>query len=182
MPPLPVRKLLFALWLCGTTALAAAQLQWFEAGRPTTEAMHAAQVLAASGEHGLEPADYAAPALQSRLSAAAQGPVAGDAEQRALGQALTAALQRYLTDLQRGRVDPRQFHAGFNLPRRSEVDTLGLLGDALAAHRLPDALREAAPALPMYEGLRRTLARYRALTGHPAWSARLPPTNTAVAS
>lgn len=175
MPPLPVRKLLFALCLWGTAALASAQLQWFEAGRPTSDAMHAAQVLAAAAEHGLDPADYAAPALQSRLLAAAQGPAAGDAERRELDLALTAALQRYLTDLQRGRVDPRQFHAGFNLPRRPELDTMGLLGDALATRRLPQALREAAPALPMYDGLRRALARYRALAGHPAWSARLPP-------
>lgn len=174
MLPIPVRKLLFALGLCGTTALASAQLQWFEAGRPTADALHAAQVLAAAGEHGLDPSDYAAPAVLSRLTAAAQGPVTGDAEQRALGQVLTAALQHYLTDLQRGRVDPRQLHAGFNLPRRPDVDTLGLLGEALAGHRLPQALREAAPPLPMYEGLRRALARYRQLAGHPAWAARLP--------
>ncbi|HEY0884162.1 MAG TPA: L,D-transpeptidase family protein [Ramlibacter sp.] len=175
MLPLPVRKLLLALCLWGTAALALAQLQWFEAGRPTADAMHAAQVLAAAGEHGLEPADYAAPALQARLTAAAQDPVPGDVEQRVLGQALTAALQRYLSDLQRGRVDPRQFHAGFNLPRRRDSDTLSLLRDALAARRLPQALRQAAPALPMYEGLRLALARYRALAGHPAWSSRLPP-------
>jgi murein L,D-transpeptidase YcbB/YkuD len=175
MLPLPLRKLLFALCLWGTAALAAAQLQWFEGGRPTADAMHAAQVLAAAAEHGLDPADYAAPALQSRLDAAAMGPAPAEDEQRALGQALTAALQRYLTDLRRGRVDPRQLHPGFNLPIRPDVDNLGLLRDALAARRLPQALREAAPRLPMYEGLRRALARYRALTGHSAWSARLPP-------
>lgn len=175
MLPLPVRKLLFALSLCGTTALASAQLQWFEAGQPTNEAMHAARVLAAAGEHGLDPSDYAAPALQSRLAAAAHGPAAGELEQRELGAALTAALQRYLTDLQRGRVDPRQLHAGFNLPRRPGVDTLGLLGDALAARRLPQALREAEPQLPMYANLRHALARYRGLEGHAAWAARLPP-------
>ncbi|MHB1123709.1 MAG: L,D-transpeptidase family protein [Ramlibacter sp.] len=174
MLPLPVRHLLFALCLWATPTPAAAQLQWFDAGRPTPDAMQAAQVLAAAGEHGLDPADYAAPALASRLAAAEQGPVTGDAEQRVLGQALTAALQRYLTDLQRGRVDPRQLHAGFNLPRRPDVDTMALLADALADHRLPQALREAAPPLPMYESLRRALARYRQFAGHPAWAARLP--------
>lgn len=175
MLPLPVRKLLFALFLWGTATLAAAQLQWFEAGRPTADAVHAAQVLAAAAEHGLDPADYAAPALQSRLAAAAQGPAAGDAERRELELALTAALRRYLDDLQRGRVDPRQLHAGFNLPPEPDFDAVGLLGDALARRRLPQALREAAPRLPMYEGLTRALARHRALADHPAWSARLPP-------
>ena len=175
MPSTPVRTLLLAVCLCGAAALARAELLWFEAGRPTPDAMHAAQVLAAAAEHGLDPADYAGRALQSRLAPPAPAPAAGGAAQRELGTALTAGLQRYVDDLQRGRVDPRQLHAQFDVPRPPTGDTLGLLGAAIAARRLPQALREAAPRLPMYEGLRRALARYRALTGHPAWSARLPP-------
>ena len=84
-------------------------------------------------------------------------------------------MQRYLTDLQRGRVDPRKLHAGFNVPPQPAFDAFAVLDGALAAHRLPQALREAAPPLPMYGGLRRALARYRDLAGHPAWSAKLPP-------
>lgn len=175
MLPATLRNLLFALCLCATAGMAAAQLPWFEAGRPTSDALHAAQVLAAAAEHGLDPADYAAPALLSRVAAAAQGAAPEEAEQRELGAALTAALQRYLTDLQRGRVDPRQLHAEFDVPRPAPGDALDLLDGALAARRLPQALREAAPRVPMYEGLRRALARYRALAGHAAWSARLPP-------
>ena len=175
MLPRPVRNLLFALCLCGTAAMAAAQPQWFEGGRPTTDAMHAAQVLAAAGDHGLDPADYEAASLLTRLAAAAQGPATGDAEQRAVGLALTAGLQRYLTHLQRGRVDPQQLHADLNLPHRPALDSAGLVGSALAAHRLPQALRDAEPHVPMYGGLRRALARYRDLAGHPAWATRLPP-------
>lgn len=169
-----VRHLLFALCLCATARMASAQLQWFEAGRPTSDAVHAAQVLAAAAEHGLDPADYAAPALLSRLAAAAQGPAPDEAEQRIVAAALTAALQRYLTDLHRGRVDPRQLHATLDVPRRPEADT-DRLRDALAAARLPQMLAEAAPRLPMYEGLRQALARYRTLVGHPAWQRPLPP-------
>ena len=76
MPSTPVRTLLLAVCLCGAAALARAELLWFEAGRPTPDAMHAAQVLAAAAEHGLDPADYAGRALQSRLAAAAQAPAA----------------------------------------------------------------------------------------------------------
>ena len=170
----PLRHLLFALCLCATAGMAAAQLQWFEAGRPSADAMHAAQVLAAAAEHGLDPADYAAPALRSRLAAAAQGAAPEEAEQRELGAALTAALQRYLDDLQRGRVDPRQIHASLAVPRRPAADT-ERLRDALATGRLPQMLAEAAPRVPMYQGLRQALARYRALVGHPAWQRPLPP-------
>lgn len=175
MLPDPVRKLLLALCLSAAAATASAQLQWFEAGRPTTHAVQAAQVLAAAGEHGLDPADYAATALLSRVAAAANGPATGDAEQRVLELALTAALQRYLTDLQRGRVDPRQLHAGFNVPPRPAFDASAFLDAALAADRVPQALREAEPQLPMYGALRHALARYWDLAGHPAWSAKRPP-------
>lgn len=174
MLPRTVRHLLFALCLCATAGMATAQLQWFEAGRPTSDAVHAAQVLAAAAEHGLDPADYDAPALLSRLAAAAQEAAPEEPEQRELGAALTAALQRYLTDLQRGRVDPRQIHASLAVPRRPAADTEHLR-DALAAGRLPQMLAEAAPRLPMYQGLREALVRYRILVGHPAWQRALPP-------
>ncbi len=168
------RPLLFALWLSSATATAAAVGPWFEGGQPTADAVHAAQVLAAAAAHGLDPADYAASALQSRLAAAARDPVA-EAEQRELASALGAGLQRYLADLQRGRIDPRQLYPDFNVARPPAGDAPGLLDAALAARRLPQALRDAAPRVPMYEALRQQLAHYRQLAAHPAWNAKLPP-------
>ena len=43
------------------------------------------------------------------------------------------------------------------------------------ARRLPEAARELAPRLPLYERLREALARYRGLADHPAWQQPLPP-------
>lgn len=160
----------------GLAAAAApcAELPWFEAGRPTGQAVHAVQILAAAGEHGLDPADYDAAALQARLAAASDQPAAED-EQHRLGAALTAALRRYLADLQGGRIDPRELHPQLELPRRTPGNHLALLGEAIAGRRLPQALRDAVPRLPMYDGLRAALARYRALAGHPAWQTGMPP-------
>lgn len=163
------------MFAMGMAAAAApcAELPWFEAGRPTAQAVHAAQVLAAAGEHGLDPADYDAAALHARL-AAASGHRAAEDEQHRLGAALTAALRRYLADLQTGRIDPREVYPRLNVPRRAPADTLITLSEAVAGGRLPQVLREAVPRLPMYDGLREALARYRALADHPAWRTSLP--------
>jgi L,D-transpeptidase YcbB len=151
--------------------VAAQPLPWFEAGRAPADARQAVDVLAAAADQGLDPRDYDAAALAQALDRATNDP----AEQIRVGAALTAALQRYVMDLQSGRIDPRRVHAKFDVPSRPPTDTAAFLRDALAQHRVAPALREAEPRLPMYAGLRQALARYRALAGHAAWNESLPP-------
>jgi L,D-transpeptidase YcbB len=167
--------LLLVLALAAGRAPAAEAPLWFGAGRPTTEAGLAVGVLASAGEQGLDPRDYDAEALGHRLAQALQGPVLTEAAQASLEAALTAALQRYLVELQSGRVDPRTIHANFNVDRRAPTDTLALLREAVTARRVVEALRQAEPRLPMYARLRQALARYRGLADQPAWQAALPP-------
>jgi murein L,D-transpeptidase YcbB/YkuD len=159
---------------CGAAAAADA-LPWFDGGRPGRDAQQAVEQLAGAAGHGLEPQDYGAAALQQDIERAARGAPADPATVERLAQMLTAAMQRYLTDLHRGRVDPRQIHHGFKPLRRDDFDAASALRDALAAHRVPDAVRAVAPQLPQYERLRQALARYRALADHPAWLQPLPP-------
>jgi L,D-transpeptidase YcbB len=169
-----VRSFLLMLALTGP-ALAAEPLLWFDAGRPIPEASEAANILASAADEGLDPQDYQAATLGQRLGKALQDPALPEAEQARLDSALTAALQRYLTDRHSGRVDPRQVHVKFDMQPRMPIDSAAFLREAVAAHRLVDAFREAEPRLPMYANLREALARYRALAGHPAWQAPLPP-------
>lgn len=147
-------------------------LAWFDGDRPAASAQQAVALLARAGDDGLEPADYDAAGLQRALDAAAQGTL--DAAGRTqLDVRLAAALQRLLTDLHRGRVDPRTVHVKFDLPPR-RFDAAAVLRDALAAGRLEQAVRAAVPPLKLYADLRQALADYRALGAHPTWQQALP--------
>ena len=157
---------------CGSVH-ATEPVQWFDGGRPSAQALEAVALLADAAADGLEPLDYDAPALQSAVAAAsAQSEPAVLAR---MGATLTLAMQRYLSDLHSGRIDPRQVHARFDLPRGNPFDPAATLAAAVVAKRLPQAVREAAPGLPLYAHLREVLAQYRALGQHPAWGSPLPP-------
>ncbi len=163
------------LWLGLGTAAANAGPLWFDGPRPGPQARRAVEFLAASASQGLEPQDYAAGALEQAITQAAQGPPPTPSAIERLDLALTTAMQRYLTDLHEGRIDPRQIDQDYAPPRREPFDAPAYLAAALAAHRLSEAVHEAAPRMPLYEHLRDALARYRGLVGHPAWQTPLPP-------
>ncbi len=170
-----LRRLLLVLAFAAAPAFAADALLWLNAGRPTSDATQAVEILGSAAGQGLDPRDYDAQELGARLTQALQGPPLDGAAQAAFDSALTAALLRYLADLQDGRLDPRQIHANFEVRRHAPLDAAAILHDAVARHRVADALSEAEPRLPMYAALRAALARYRALADHPAWQAALPP-------
>jgi murein L,D-transpeptidase YcbB/YkuD len=160
--------------LCTGPARADEPSPWFDRGRPGAQVFQALELLDAAASHGLEPQDYAVPALRQALAQAAQGPPPPAATLAPLELALSAALQRYLADIHLGRIDPAAVQSAYAAARRDAFDPAAVLRAALAAHRLPDAAREAAPQIPMYEHLRVALARYRGLVGHPAWAQPLP--------
>jgi L,D-transpeptidase YcbB len=170
-----VRCAALVLWLCAGRAHAAEAPLWFDAGRPNVQAGQAVELLAAATRHGLEPQDYAAAGLRQAVMQALQGPIPEPAAAERLERALTTAMQRYLTDLRQGRVDPKQLRLGFTPVRREPFDPAAHLQAALAAGRLPEAVEEAAPGMPLYGRLREALATYRALVDHPAWQQPLPP-------
>jgi len=166
---------LAACTLLALPLLAWGQDGWLDGTRPAPVAQQATALLADAASHGLDPADYGSASLQQAVAAAAQGaaPTPGQAAQ--LARALDAALQRYLQQLHFGRVDPRQVHPHYQPPQREAFDAASVLSQALAAGDLQAAVAAAAPPLPLYDALRTLLARYRALVGHPAWAAPLPP-------
>ena len=165
-----------ALWLCCGSATAAETLRWFEAQKPKIQARQAVNLLAAAATHGLEPQDYNASALRQSVMAAmqTQAPVPTAAAMAHLDQALTVAMERYLSDLHRGRVDPQKIRHNFSAPRDT-FDAALYLQSALAAPRFSEALAEAAPHLQLYEQLRTALASYRERVDDPAWRHPLPP-------
>lgn len=148
---------------------------WFDGARPGALAREAVALLADAASHGLEPRDYRADALRQAVLQAEQGSAPEAALRARLERQLAAALQRYLSDLHRGRVDPATLRAAYAAPHGDGFDAAALLQRSLARERLADAVRAAAPQLPQYEHLREALARYRALGGDPAWQQALPP-------
>lgn len=170
-----IRSLLLIVACVAGSALADEATLWFNAGKPTAEARQAVDILLSAAHEGLSPDDYQAAWLDAQLSAAQQGAVLSDAELGAIDATLTSALQRYLTELRNGRIDPRQIHVNFEVPLRAPFDANAFLLDAVAQGRLPEALRDVTPRLPMYAELRQALAQYRALADHPAWQTPLPP-------
>lgn len=147
---------------------------WFDQGRPTDAAREAVALLAAAGDDGLDARDYDADALRKAIDAT-EG---SDDAAAAADSALTAAMERYLSDLHRGRVDPRRMNERFTPRPAGEFDAAKVLRDALAGGRLTEATRAAAPTLPLYAGLRQALAHYRQLAEDPhasaAWQTPLP--------
>ena len=163
------------LLLAGGPARADAAGPWFDGDRPGPQAGQAVQLLRDAASHGLQPQDYAAAALQQALDRAALGPAPDADSARHLGEGLTLALQRYLNDLHRGRVDPRALRIDFEPADRAAFDAASLLQDALRSGRMAELPSEAAPRLPLYGQLRGELARYHALASDAAWHAPLPP-------
>lgn len=160
--------------LCCGSAMAADGLLWFDGGRPDTQARQAVELLAAAATHGLEPQDYQAKELLQAITQATRGLPPEPATIARLESALTAAMERYLTDLHRGRIDPRRIHHNFDAPRPEAFDPQAYLRAAVAQQRLVEAAQEAAPRLPLYERLREALVRYRERMDHPAWRQPLP--------
>jgi len=174
---------------------------WWQAGRPSPLALQAWALLADAAAQGLEPADYGAEALGRALQAAQSGPPLDDVATARLAAALDASLRRYVSALHQGRIDGVALykHAGGDWSRpASPVDALlaplygrtggpvsppaapaltasAMAASALAASTLAELPKAAWPALPDYADLQATLAPLRALAGHPAWSAPLPP-------
>ncbi len=154
--------------------LAAEPPLWFDGARLSPQAEQAVALLSDATSHGLEPAEYHAERLAGDVYRARGGGLDPTAL-AALDRQLTAAMERYLTDLHRGRIAPEQLPRGYVEPTRASFDAAVALRTALAYNRLQEAAREAAPRFAQYQRLREALAHYRTLAGHPAWQSPLPP-------
>jgi len=163
---------LLAIALCG--AVRAQPFMWLDQGRPNEQAVQAVDILVRAGEHALDPSVYDAQTLQQEVLTAARGRELLPDEAAELDRRLTVAMERFLSDLHLGRVDPRKVNANFDGNEPSSFNAAFYLYSAVSGNRLVQAVREAAPALPSYADLQTALASYRELVGHEAWSKPLP--------
>lgn len=171
--PVMLRTTLLALWLAVSASLAGAA-PWLVDGRPAPAAHQAVDLLTAAATEGLQPEDYDAASLAQAVAGAANGPALDADAALRLEDALTMSVQRYLGDLRSGRIDPRQIHQNYTPPAPPRIDSITALQEALAAPSLAEAVRAAAPPVPLYASLRSELARYRTLGSPAAWATPLP--------
>ena len=169
--------LLRQLALCSCLALAApasraGELLWFADGQPRGASYQAVSILAAAAGEGLDPSDYDADRLRGAFGEPGSLPAGAPDD---LDRALTKAMERFLLDLRRGRVEPAQIGEEFTPNATAPLDPDALLRQAISDDRLADAVAAARPHLAQYDELRAALARYRTLENHPAWRTPLPP-------
>ncbi|MDC8759759.1 L,D-transpeptidase family protein [Janthinobacterium fluminis] len=171
------------LLAAGGNAGANEAANWFADGRPNAAARQAVQLLQAAGGDGLDPGDYRADALALALGNAASGAAPlPEAAQAGLSADLSRAMEHLVSDLHFGRVNPRDIHAAFDIPKK-QLDPASYIRLAVAGNTLPAAVRAAAPQLPLYTSLRQALRHYRTLQQHADLQTPLPPpTGKAVAA
>ena len=147
-------------------------LLWSRESRPTADALSLIRILATADTRGLIPADYQADALARTVQSLPQGTSGPDLWAQ-FDLRLSLAALAFISDLHRGRIDPRA--AGFELPEdRSGFDASVIL-EQLAAPTDPAAvLDRIAPQYIHYRLLEQSLARFRQLALEPGLT-QLPP-------
>lgn len=124
--------------------------------RPEAEELLAA--LATAPNDGLRAEDYRTAALVRLAGAARSRPGTGDLAE--LDLLLTDAFLTFAAHLKNGKVNPSAIYRDCALkPDTSDLATA--LEEALAAHRVREALADLAPPHPGYARLREALGRYR---------------------
>ena len=134
-------------------------------------------LLEALEDDGLDPGDYR-PERLAREAETALAPAASEAARARFDLDASRALLDALTQLQRGRLDPRDVYPDWEIPvAPPRLDLVGIVR-ALQAGDAEAALALARPEGETYAGLRQALTRYRhiaRLGGWPTLPARQTP-------
>jgi murein L,D-transpeptidase YcbB/YkuD len=132
---------------------------WLDGLRVSASGQAAIASLLSAGEHGLDPRDYDADALDRLAHQSVHVPL--NAVDRARFDVLLSVnLIRFLDDLQFGRLHPRTLdRSGLDLG----LDLAGAIRAAAAGDSIPTLVSAAAPQLAQYRNLQRLLARYQRL-------------------
>jgi murein L,D-transpeptidase YcbB/YkuD len=134
-----------------------------EAAAARTVRVHGA--LADASSQGLDARTYTAALARWQSSPPKTGRDAA-----AFDVALTSSLFRYASDLQTGRVKPKDVYRDVNLPT-ADLDPSKALADALAHDDIDGFLADLPPVHPGYKYLAGALARYRAIAAKGGWPA-----------
>ena len=132
-------------------------LPWVVDRRPSNQAHAIIQTLQQADTEGLNPVDYDGPRWATRL-ATVDGGRASEAELIRFDIGVTVSTMRYVSDLHRGRVNPREFHFDLDIAN-DKLDLSEFLRQELAgAADVSAVMQTVEPPFPAY---RRTVDELR---------------------
>jgi murein L,D-transpeptidase YcbB/YkuD len=137
------------------------RLLWFERSRPAPVLEATLAVLAAAGDHGLDPADYDASALADQWPAMKAGTASGP-ERALFDLAVSVATVRIVKAVHLGRVDPATMQWGYDIAKK-QIDVAAIVAEVRGGKGLGPTLDGLEPPFAHYARARRALAAYRAL-------------------
>jgi murein L,D-transpeptidase YcbB/YkuD len=147
---------------------------WIKAGQPTPQAAAVIASLAGADAKGLNSADYDAALFQEWIKAPELAANPNPGETALFDVGLSLATMRYASNLNVGRINPRNVDFGLSIePKKLDLPALLL---KLSQSEDPKPLLDGVePNLPVYQWLKDALARYQSLAGQtPAASLSFP--------
>jgi murein L,D-transpeptidase YcbB/YkuD len=132
---------------------------WLKDAGVTHQGREALVQLAAAAEHGLDPADYDVPTLDSLTRDLDRG-LTTEGERLRTDLLLSVAFLRFVDDLHGGRTHPAPLSRSLPPPT---LDLAGVVSAAVAGDSVARLGPAVAPPYAQYRNLRFELARYRAL-------------------
>lgn len=132
-------------------------LPWITERRPSAQAHAIIQELQQADNEGLNPVDYDGPRWAARLAVVGGGRAA-EPELVRFDLAVTISTMRYISDLHRGRVNPREFHFDLDI-NNDQLDLSEFLRQKLVgAANVNEVMQTVEPPFPAY---RRTVEALR---------------------
>lgn len=138
-------------------------LAWVRSSEATAQAKAMIAVLKSADQKGLNPEDYDGPRWTARISSLGHSKAASEAGLIHFDVALTVSTMRYISDLHRGRLNPRSVHIALDV-ENAEFDLSEFLRlKIVSASDVEAALAGVEPPFPTYHRTIRVLQAYLGL-------------------
>jgi murein L,D-transpeptidase YcbB/YkuD len=136
---------------------------WVRSSKATAQAKVMIELLKTADRKGLEPEDYDGPRWRARIASLDHGNASSESDLLHFDVALTVSAMRYISDLHRGRLNPRSVHIALDV-ENSELDLSEFLRlKIVSASDVEATLADAEPPFPTYHRTIRALQSYLVL-------------------
>jgi murein L,D-transpeptidase YcbB/YkuD len=150
-------------------------LPWVRGRRPSAQARTLVQAFENADEQGLNPVDYDGKRWGARFATAESGGE-GEADLVRFDLAVTVSTMRYVSDLHRGRVNPRDVHFDLDIGQHKLDLSEFLRKEVVNAADVSGALQSTSPPFPGYRRTVQALQTYMKLAATDEADQPLPAT------
>jgi L,D-transpeptidase YcbB len=138
-------------------------LPWLQGVKPTPQARGVVRLFQNADSQGLNSQDYDGPLWEMRLAALERTGRVSDADLIRFDLALTVSAMRYISDLHRGRINPRLFHFDLDFGKR-DIDLSEFLRNLVHAEDIDAVMATVEPPFPTYHRTLMALRTYMDLS------------------